>query len=198
MTHSQNRYDILPSTESAGSPLREEMTYQVQFISELIARCLLEFCYNKPMNYIFYASTCIIEKNKILLTQQSPNVKNPGTWGLPAGHVERGGTPDQAALRETKEEVNLDVKLIGIVQVIMLKRPGKDDALVINYLGKIEGNQKPKADGVEISNICWTTKEEVEKDKYIWRHPFFKKFVIKAFTDKPTPLNTFDLVRYQK
>ncbi len=38
-----------------------------------------------------------------------------GYWTLSKGGVEEGETPEQAAVREIKEEVNLDIKIVGIV-----------------------------------------------------------------------------------
>lgn len=40
-----------------------------------------------------------------------------GLWGIPSGHVEIGETVAEAAIREVKEETNLDIrikKLIGV------------------------------------------------------------------------------------
>jgi len=49
---------------------------------------------------------CIIfnEKKELLLIHQ---VK--GHWGLPKGHVEENETEEQTAIREVKEETNIDV-----------------------------------------------------------------------------------------
>ena len=50
----------------------------------------------------------IIDNNKVLLVQQ-----NQEFWGFPKGHVEGDETEEETALREVKEETNLDVKILG-------------------------------------------------------------------------------------
>lgn len=53
------------------------------------------------------------EKNEVLLQKR----KDVGLWGIPSGHIEIGETVSDAAIREVKEETNLDVtikKLIGV------------------------------------------------------------------------------------
>ncbi|WP_270181017.1 NUDIX domain-containing protein [Alkalihalobacillus sp. CinArs1] len=53
------------------------------------------------------------ENNDVLLQKR----KDVGLWGIPSGHVEIGETVTEAAVREVKEETNLDVavkKLIGV------------------------------------------------------------------------------------
>jgi 8-oxo-dGTP pyrophosphatase MutT (NUDIX family) len=39
--------------------------------------------------------------------------RNPKNWIFPKGHIEKGETPEAAALRETKEEAGVVGKLIG-------------------------------------------------------------------------------------
>jgi 8-oxo-dGTP pyrophosphatase MutT (NUDIX family) len=39
--------------------------------------------------------------------------RNPRNWIFPKGHIEKGETPEQAALRETREEAGVLGKLIG-------------------------------------------------------------------------------------
>ncbi len=48
----------------------------------------------------------IIEKNKVLLIQQKK-----GHWSFPKGHVEKDETDEETAIREIKEETNLDVEI---------------------------------------------------------------------------------------
>jgi len=57
----------------------------------------------------FTASALIIDKNKVLLV----NHKKLGVWLYPGGHIEANETPEQAVIREVKEETGLNVEIIG-------------------------------------------------------------------------------------
>ena len=48
----------------------------------------------------------VIEDGKVLLIQQ-----RNGHWGFPKGHVEADETERNAAIRETKEETNIEVEI---------------------------------------------------------------------------------------
>ena len=49
------------------------------------------------------------EKNLLLLKRPMRPMWAPGKWALPGGKLEKGETAMEAAIRETKEETNLDV-----------------------------------------------------------------------------------------
>lgn len=66
------------------------------------------------MNH-FTASGLVLHKNKVLLV----NHKLLGVWLYPGGHVEDNETPDEAVVREVKEETGLEVEIVS----------GKDDSL---------------------------------------------------------------------
>ena len=51
----------------------------------------------------------VINKNKLLLKLANSGVTK-GKWNCPAGKIERGETPKQAAIREVYEETGLKVK----------------------------------------------------------------------------------------
>ncbi|WP_144478942.1 NUDIX domain-containing protein [Cytobacillus oceanisediminis] len=56
----------------------------------------------------------IMNEEKQVLLQKRSDV---GLWGIPSGHIEIGETVSEAAIREVKEETNLDIrikKLIGV------------------------------------------------------------------------------------
>jgi len=50
------------------------------------------------------------DKNEILLQQRGPHSYLAGYWDLPSGHGERGESFRDTAIRELKEEVNIDGK----------------------------------------------------------------------------------------
>ena len=56
-----------------------------------------------------YEKSCgciIIDNRKVLLVKQTS-----GDWGFPKGHVENNETEIETAIRETKEETNIDVEI---------------------------------------------------------------------------------------
>jgi len=66
--------------------------------------------HNNELEKHFTASALIIdEDNRVLLLHH----KKLGVWLYPGGHVEKNETPDQAVLREVKEETGLEVEIIG-------------------------------------------------------------------------------------
>ncbi|OIJ20155.1 DNA mismatch repair protein MutT [Anaerobacillus alkalidiazotrophicus] len=53
------------------------------------------------------------EENQILLQKRA----DVGLWGIPSGHVEIGETVSETAIREVKEETNLDIKIKKLIGV---------------------------------------------------------------------------------
>ena len=51
---------------------------------------------------------CIVRNGKILLVHHS----KLDLWLFPGGHIEKDETPDEAVLREAKEEIGMDVDMI--------------------------------------------------------------------------------------
>ena len=64
---------------------------------------------NNELEKHFTASALIIDNDKVLLLHH----KKLGVWLYPGGHVEKNETPDQAVVREAKEETGLDVEIIS-------------------------------------------------------------------------------------
>ncbi len=53
------------------------------------------------------------EENRVLLQKRA----DVGLWGIPSGHIERGETVCNAAIREVKEETNLDIRILKLIGV---------------------------------------------------------------------------------
>lgn len=64
----------------------------------------------KPPEY--HVSAAVLRKNgRILITQRKPEGHLGGLWEFPGGKVRENETPEQACIRELKEEVNLDISV---------------------------------------------------------------------------------------
>lgn len=50
------------------------------------------------------------QEGRVLLQHRTEDApKNPGCWGFFGGHIEEGETPEQAAKREVKEELGIEL-----------------------------------------------------------------------------------------
>lgn len=64
--------------------------------------------------------TYIINKSQLLLIEKKRGL-GAGKINVPGGHIEVGETPLQAAIRETKEEVNLDISNLELMGLLHFK-----------------------------------------------------------------------------
>lgn len=82
-------------------------------------------------------------------------------WSMPGGLLDKGETPEQTALRETKEETGLDIELLGPPQVLV-----ETDMQRVNFI--FDGVPAPGVDpdaltpqASEILEIGWFDQEEL-------------------------------------
>ena len=55
------------------------------------------------------ACALINEYGKVLINERPVGKDYPGYWEFPGGKVDKGETPEEAIIRELKEEINIDV-----------------------------------------------------------------------------------------
>ena len=61
-------------------------------------------------NLVIVASIAIIDADNQILIAKRPNKKHlSGFWEFPGGKIEKGESPENALVREVKEELNIDI-----------------------------------------------------------------------------------------
>jgi 8-oxo-dGTP diphosphatase len=70
-----------------------------------------------PKQPIAGVGVVVLHDDKILLARRSKPPR-AGDWSLPGGAQNLGETITETALREIKEETGLDIKVLGIVDVV--------------------------------------------------------------------------------
>ena len=89
----------------------------------------------------------IESKGVVLIKRKNP----PYGWAIPGGFVDYGEPLEEAAVREAKEETNLDVKLIRQFHTYSdPKRDPRHHSISTVYIAKGKGNPQAKDDAVEI------------------------------------------------
>lgn len=86
--------------------------YIINDISEAVSfaepegSCTIECLYERSCGAVIYRNNG--EARKFLLIKN----KRSAHWGFPKGHIEKGETPEQTALREVLEETGLKIELL--------------------------------------------------------------------------------------
>ena len=89
----------------------------------------------------------IDSKGIVLIKRKNP----PYGWAIPGGFVDYGESLEEAAVREAKEETNLEVKLIRQFHTYSdPKRDPRHHSISTVYIAKSKGTPKAKDDALEI------------------------------------------------
>jgi ADP-ribose pyrophosphatase YjhB (NUDIX family) len=92
----------------------------------------------------------IAVKGKKLLLIKRGIAPRKGTWGSPSGFIEVGETPEEASLRELKEETGVSGQIARLVGVGRIEdKEVYGDMLVVRYLIKAGDEEITPGDEVE-------------------------------------------------
>lgn len=78
-----------------------------------------------------------------------------GYWSFPKGHVEPGETEEQTAIREIKEETDIDAVIEGDFREIVTYSPRKGSRKDVVYFVARAKNYNFRPQPAEISDIRW-------------------------------------------
>jgi 8-oxo-dGTP diphosphatase len=90
----------------------------------------------------------IVEDGKVLLARRN-NDPQRGLWSLPAGFVDAGEDPVQAAIRECQEETGLVVNVTGLIEVIAGREHPRGSDILIVYKAEIVGGELHPGDDAD-------------------------------------------------
>jgi len=149
----------------------------------------------------FTVEVFIVYKNKVLLRKHDKY----DIWLSVGGHIELNENPIQAAVREVKEEVGLEVEIIGGKKGVgdgSSLNGGYQDLIPPKYLGMHPVNEihshitlvyfgTSKTDKImeatdekEKAETCWVTKEEMEKMNLVPNVLFYATEALKELEEK--------------
>ncbi len=107
------------------------------------------------------AAAVIEQEGRFLLVQEATPIVY-GLWNWQQGKVDEGESPEDAAVREAKEETGLDVRVVRKLGVIQNPFPNTKEIHV--FLTQVVGGELKVLEG-EILQAKWFTLDELEEIK---------------------------------
>jgi 8-oxo-dGTP diphosphatase len=113
---------------------------------------------------------CLDDRGRLLLCRLSVREVEPGAWTLPGGGVEFGEHPDDACLRELREETGLHGEIERVEGVFSHLYPGSRWAdgqdlhfLSVLYRVRIVGGELGDEVGGSTDRAAWLTPDEIRE-----------------------------------
>ena len=108
------------------------------------------------------AEVYVKKDNKILMVQENKDgIK--GKWNMPAGKLEDNESIIECAIRETKEETNINISIKGLISIQQISSLN-NQLIILYFLGEFISGEI-KFNGKEISNVKWMSEEEILENK---------------------------------
>ena len=67
---------------------------------------------------LLVTAAVIFDGGKVLITRRPDDARHPGFWEFPGGKVDPGESPEEALRREIREELDAEVRVVGIYDVV--------------------------------------------------------------------------------
>lgn len=93
------------------------------------------------------AAAVLIQKDGRVLLVRRANEPFRGAWTLPAGFINGGEDPAEAAVRECLEETGLHVRVTGVLEIVSgREHPRGADFIIVYHADVIGGELRPDDD----------------------------------------------------
>lgn len=107
---------------------------------------------------------CIARDGRIFICKRSKTKKMfPDRYELVGGHIDQGEQPEEALVREIKEEIDLDV-IVGAPVYVFTEQVGEKFYMEAVYLCSLKNpTDEPTLNPAEHSESHWIRRDELDK-----------------------------------
>ena len=116
----------------------------------------------KILKYIRVVAAVICDDNKIFATARGYG-EFKGWWEFPGGKIEKGETPQEALVREIKEELTASIKVSNLIKTIEYDYPDFHLSMDCFWAEVVEGSLVLK----EAEAAKWLTKSDLDSVKWL-------------------------------
>jgi mutator protein MutT len=110
-----------------------------------------------------YVGVLVKVGEEVLLCKRNSKGSLPGEWSIPAGSIEEGESPEQAALREVQEETGIESvieKSLGVIDFWFMAGGKRIHKTVHHYLFRESGGLLAPQE-TEVDEVAWFPLAEI-------------------------------------
>lgn len=100
----------------------------------------------------------IVRDGRVLLTRRLEGQHLAGLWEFPGGKLEGGESPEEALVRECREECGIEVEVGGILDVTYHRYPEKD-VLLLFYRCELRAGEVRH---LQVADHAWVAPSELD------------------------------------
>lgn len=108
---------------------------------------------------IVVAAAVVIREGRVLLTRRTEGQHLAGMWEFPGGKLEDGESPEEALVRECREECGIEVEVAEILDVTHHRFPDKDVLLLFYRCGLRGGEVRH----LQVADHAWVAPAELDR-----------------------------------
>lgn len=107
---------------------------------------------------VVVAAAVVVRDGQVLLTRRLEGQHLAGMWEFPGGKIEDGESPEEALVRECREECGIEVEVTGILDVTHHRYPEKD-VLLLFYRCDLRAGEVRH---LQVADHAWVTPSDLD------------------------------------
>jgi 8-oxo-dGTP diphosphatase len=107
---------------------------------------------------VVVAAAVIIKDGRVLLTRRAEGQHLAGIWEFPGGKLEHGESPEEALVRECREECGIEVEIDEILDVAHHRYPEKD-VLILFYRCEL---RRGEVRHLQVADHAWVAPPDLD------------------------------------
>lgn len=108
---------------------------------------------------IIVAAAVVLDRGRVLLTQRAEGTHLEGLWEFPGGKLEPGESPEEALVRECREECGIEIAVTNILEVTFHRYPDKDVLLLFYRCSIVSGEVRH----LQVNAHAWVAPDELDR-----------------------------------
>ena len=107
---------------------------------------------------VVVAAAVVIRDGRVLLTRRTEGQHLAGLWEFPGGKLEDGESPEEALVRECREECGIEVEVAEILDVTHHRYPEKD-VLLLFYRCELRAGEVRH---LQVADHAWVAPDDLD------------------------------------